>query len=151
MECGPAKVRRPIFWSPPPIGVSKLNVVGAARGKPGQAGIGGVLRNSKWEILFMFSKHVGLHDSNEAEVLAILEALWWFSRNFNGSLVVESDSSNAIAWLSNQKANPWKFHFLFNEIRTHVIFRHEYRWANSMDDVLIKQRVGLFPWEGFIL
>eukprot|EP00268_Persea_americana_P068028 TRINITY_DN9427_c0_g2_i3.p1 TRINITY_DN9427_c0_g2~~TRINITY_DN9427_c0_g2_i3.p1 ORF type:complete len:109 (+),score=10.84 TRINITY_DN9427_c0_g2_i3:826-1152(+) len=68
--------------------------------KPG-LGIGGVLRNSRGEVLFMFSKFVGVCDSNEALVLAILEALRYFSRFFNGVLVVESDSSNAVASVSN--------------------------------------------------
>ena len=53
----------------------------------------------------------GCCESNEAEVLAILEALRCFSRLFHGELIVESDYSNAIAWVSNRKANPWKFNF----------------------------------------
>ena len=67
--------------SPSP-GVFKFNVDGAVRGKLGMAEIGGVLRNSRGEVLFMFSKHVGVCDSIEAEVLAILEALRCFSRCF---------------------------------------------------------------------
>lgn len=51
---------------------------GAARGKLGHACIGGVLRNNKGEVLFMFSKSVGTKDSYEAEVVAILEALRTF-------------------------------------------------------------------------
>lgn len=35
MACGPSKIRRSIFWSPPPFSVLKLNVNGVARGKPG--------------------------------------------------------------------------------------------------------------------
>ena len=35
----------------------KFNIDGAMRGNLGLAGIGGVLWNSKGEILFMFSKH----------------------------------------------------------------------------------------------
>lgn len=50
------------------------------RGKCGLAGIGGVLRNGKGSILIMFSKHIGICDCNEMDVLVILE---------------ESDSSNA--------------------------------------------------------
>lgn len=53
---------------------------------------------------------------NEAEVLAILEALQCYSRTLHGSLIMESDSSIVIAWVSNQKVNPWKFQILFNEI-----------------------------------
>ena len=75
MSCGPSKDRKVVGWCPPPSGWIKFNVDGAAKGKPGPAGIGGVLRNDKGEVLFMFSKNVGIKESNEAEVLAILEAL----------------------------------------------------------------------------
>eukprot|EP00268_Persea_americana_P044027 TRINITY_DN44462_c0_g1_i1.p1 TRINITY_DN44462_c0_g1~~TRINITY_DN44462_c0_g1_i1.p1 ORF type:complete len:100 (+),score=16.34 TRINITY_DN44462_c0_g1_i1:64-363(+) len=94
----------------------------------------------------MFFKYVGVRDSNEAEVLVILEALWCFSRMFRGSLIVESDSSNTIAWVSNRKANPWKFKFLFNEIQAlsssiNVVFCHELISANHMADALAKQGI----------
>ena len=75
----------------------KFNVDGATRGNPGFVGIRGVLQNSKGEVLFMFSKHVGVCNSNEAEVLAILKTLRCFSRRFQGNLMVESGSSNAIS------------------------------------------------------
>ena len=75
MRCGPVKVRKSILWSPPHVSLFKFNVDGAARGKPGPAGIGGVLRNCNGDVLFMFSKYVGVCDSNEVEVLAILESL----------------------------------------------------------------------------
>ena len=59
----------------------------------------------------MFSKSVGVRDSNEVEVLAILEALRIFSRSFMGSLIVESDSSNAFSWVTSSAVNPWKIQF----------------------------------------
>lgn len=68
MGSGSTMVRRTVSWYPPPHGVLKLNVDGATRGKPGPAGIGGVLRNSSGVVLFMFSKHVGVCNSNEVEV-----------------------------------------------------------------------------------
>ena len=107
-------MKRSILWSPPPFGVLKFNVDGAARGKPRLAGIEGKLCNNKGEVLFMFSKHVGVCDSNEIEVFAILEALRCLARNFLGHLIVESDSSNAMDWVSNWKPKPWKFQFHFN-------------------------------------
>lgn len=41
--------------------------------------IRGVLRNCKGDVLIMLSKYVGVCDSNEAQVLAILEGLRLFS------------------------------------------------------------------------
>ena len=84
----------------------KCNVDGVARGKPGPAVIGGILRNYKGEVLFMFSKYIGIKDSNEAEVLAILEALRIFVSNNFHSIVVESDSLNAISWTFCLKKGP---------------------------------------------
>lgn len=46
----------------------------------------------------MFSKYVGVIESNESEVLAILEALCLFSASFHGKLIVESDFMNAVSW-----------------------------------------------------
>lgn len=45
----------------------------------------------------MFFENVGVYDSNQAYVLAILEGLRLFSTRNEGTIVVESDSSNAIA------------------------------------------------------
>lgn len=47
----------------------------------------------------MFSKVVGVEDSNEEEILTILEALRMYSRSFQGGLTVESESSNVISWV----------------------------------------------------
>ena len=157
MGCGPTKERMSILWSLPPLDMLKFNVDGDARCKPGPASIGGVLRNSNGDVLFMFSKNVGICDSNEADVLAILEALYYFKRYFHGALILESGPSNAIAWVSNRKINPWKLQFLFNEIRVlsasfSVVFRHELRSANSFANALAKQGVErVSPWEGVIM
>lgn len=94
--------------APLPLGVLKFNVDGVMRSKSGLSGLGGVLSNSKGKVLFMFSKLMGIHDSDEAKFLAILEALHYFSRFFHSSLIVDCDSSNTITRVSNRKANPWR-------------------------------------------
>ncbi|XXG59908.1 hypothetical protein AAC387_Pa04g1911 [Persea americana] len=139
MGCGFSKVRRSVPWSPPPIRVLKFNVDGVSKGKSKQASIGGVLRNFKGGVIIMFSKHIGICDSNEAEVLATLEALQLFPRDCFEALIVESDSSNAVTRVSNRKTFPWKLQFHFNEIEElssslNVEFHHEVRLANSMVD-----------------
>ena len=62
---------------------------GASKGKPGLVGIGGVLRNHKGEVIYLFFKHVGMKDSNEADVMAILEALHISHTLFHHFLIVE--------------------------------------------------------------
>lgn len=47
----------------------------------------------------MFSKYIGVRDSNEVKALAILEALLMF-RVHQTKVIVKSDSSDAIAWVS---------------------------------------------------
>lgn len=86
-------------------------------------------------------------DSSEVEVLAILEAFRCFSRLFHGELIIESDSSNAIAWVFNRKINPWKSQFIFNEIRLlsssfGVVFHLEIRSADSFADALASGLIG---------
>ena len=67
-------------------------------------------------MLLMFSRNVGVCDLNEAEVLSILKGLGLFSRSYVGALIVESDSFDAIAWVSNRKEYLWEFQFHLNEI-----------------------------------
>lgn len=43
----------------------------------------------------MFSKHLGIKDSNEAEMMAILEALCIYRDTFQFNHIVENDSINA--------------------------------------------------------
>lgn len=54
------------------------------------------------EVYSYFSKHVGVFNSNEAEVLAILEALQLFPSVDHDMLIVGRDSSNEIAWVSHK-------------------------------------------------
>ena len=64
------------------------------------------------------------------------------SNNFH-SIVVESDSLNAISWMSCLEKGPWKFQFLFNEIKTwssslNIEFHHVLRSGDGMADALAK-------------
>lgn len=107
-----------MVWDPPFSGGLKFNVDREARGKLGPAGIGAVLHNGDGMVLVMFSTHIGRMESNEAEVLAILEALQIFvSTSFQERFIAESDSLNAISWVSSRAKTPWRFHLYFNDIK----------------------------------
>lgn len=71
---------------------------------------------------------VGIQDSNEAKILSILEALRIFCSLYQQLLILESDSSNAISWVTSFNF-PWTLQIYFNEIRhlasrSQVSFQH---------------------------
>lgn len=69
------------------------------------------------EVLAMFSKHEGCMESNEMEVVAILEVLRIFALSFNSELEVESDSMNVISWVPSSCMPLCRFQSYFNEIK----------------------------------
>ncbi|OMO53069.1 Integrase, catalytic core [Corchorus capsularis] len=104
-------IGRAMSWEAPNIGWLKFNVDGSARGKPGLAGIGGILRDENGKILLKFSKAIKTAESNEAEVCAIKEALLIFLASkwaSSAGLIVESDSQNVVAWINQSCEAPWR-------------------------------------------
>lgn len=81
------------------------------------------LRDDQGVVLCLFSKGVGIKDSNEEGLLAT--ALRIFSRSFQGCLIVESNSFNAITWVGQDICKPRKLHFRFNEIKVSVSHRYK--------------------------
>lgn len=94
--------------SPPPLGVAKFNVDVAARDKLGLAGIGGALCDSVGTSSIVFSKSMGLRDSNEAKILGIRRTLSLWVYNSEGKLIIEGDSANTIKWTRGSKCPCWK-------------------------------------------
>ncbi|PWA45434.1 reverse transcriptase [Artemisia annua] len=106
-------------WRPPNVGSLKFNVDGAARGKPGPAGIGGLLRNNCSAVVAMFSIPLGVLDSNVVEVMAIKEACRMVNEKLDLSssgIIVESDSLNAVSWVRHPFERSWRLLSHFQEI-----------------------------------
>lgn len=107
-----------------------------------------MLHNGDGVVLLMFFKNVGRTESNEMEVLAILEALRILVlASCSELLVAESDSINSISSVSSFDNSPWKFQFYFNEIKylsslLGVKFQHVGRMGNSFADSFAKRRSG---------
>ena len=98
----------------------KFNVDGSSKGKPGPAGIGGVLRDSLAVVKIVFSKTIGVADSNVAELLAVREAMcifvslkWIHSHR----MIIESDSSNVVRRILNPNSMPWKLKIFMSHIK----------------------------------
>ena len=78
---------------------SKKNVDGSFKGKTRPMGIDGVLRDNTTTVKLVFSKSIGVANSNVAELLAVREALSVYATSRWASshrLIIECDSSNVV-------------------------------------------------------
>ena len=124
---------------------------GSARGSPGDAGIGGVLRDSNGKVWCLFSSYVGFTDSNSAEVLAIHRAcnLIVSNRLLDGrNIVIISDSRSAVSWMNGSDFGNIKLVQLVYDVRQALQFREGLsvkfmtRNFNSFADGLAKDGSG---------
>ncbi|EOY07562.1 Uncharacterized protein TCM_021964 [Theobroma cacao] len=96
-------------WSKPRKGEMKYNVDGAAPGCPGKVGIGGIMRDEEGNTKIVFSKAIGVEDASVAEVRAVREAFLTFAGSklvATYSLIIESDSKNAVKWTNKPSEAP---------------------------------------------
>lgn len=131
-------------WTPPPEGVLKFNVDGSAIGAPERSGVGGILKNARRQILGVFSKAMGELWAYEAEVKAILQALIFCKQHQLQHILIESDSTLAVGWISKQENRPWKLIQDLNLIDALCLevdsigIKHIYRESNPLADYLAK-------------
>ncbi|KAL6565178.1 hypothetical protein OROMI_016628 [Orobanche minor] len=86
----------PVRWLKPDIGWWKLNSDGAARGNPGMAAAGGIIRNHLSNPIIMFSEFIGERSNNYAELYVLWRGLeFCVDHNFL-KVWVESDSKIAL-------------------------------------------------------
>ena len=97
-------------WNSPPSGFMKFNVDGSSVGKSRPASIGGVLRDNLTAVKIVFSKSIGVADSNVAGLLAVREAMHIFlsSSWISHKLIIKNDSSNVVKWIHNPQLALWK-------------------------------------------
>jgi len=134
----------------PAIEELKWNVDCSAFGKPARTRIGGVLRDHKRVVLCLFSAFVGIKESNETELLAVLKALELAASReelCGKRFMIESDSANVVNWIGDKSKRPWKFHDIFMRaarfmaVLKLVHYAHVLREGNHMADSLEKQGV----------
>ncbi|XVF82029.1 hypothetical protein PTKIN_Ptkin16aG0010100 [Pterospermum kingtungense] len=136
-----------ISWSPPANEVLKFNVDGATQGQPGFAGRGGVLRDRAGRCKILFSKSIGVADSNFAELSVVKEAFKLFSSSKwgkNHNLEIESDSRIVVHWISYPVQAPWRLRSILVDVENlkkmvpYWPVRHIFREANQTTDALAK-------------
>ena len=82
---------------------------GSTKGNLGPAGIGGVLRDCNAAVKVVFSKSIGVIDSNMVELFAVRKALMVFVATRWASshrLVIENDLRNVVNWMLNPSGSP---------------------------------------------
>lgn len=97
-----------ICWDPPRAGLVKLNIDGCAKGNPGQAGAGGVFRDSNGGWLFGFARNIGQCSNNSAEFWALRDGLTIALRLGIRNITVETDSRIVcdLCKLTNSRFHP---------------------------------------------
>ena len=88
----PVHVSVPLFWNALPARSFKLNVDGAAKGNPGPAGYGGVIRNLKGSILSLFWGSIGSNMNNMAEMEGLIQVFKVLIRGCYFPAIIEGDS-----------------------------------------------------------
>lgn len=73
-----------------------MNTDGAAKGNPGEAGAGGIIRGPRGELFEMFAANCGVYSSTKAELLAVMRGL---ATAWNGMEVIGVLGSLLIRWL----------------------------------------------------
>ena len=113
------------IWTTPKGGVLKFNVDGSARGSPGSAGIGGVLRDHNGKMFGSYSRHIRISDANSAEITTIHQACVLCASTLavvGKEIQVVSDSKVVVSWVNSVGFESLQHINLIYEIRTILHF-----------------------------
>lgn len=84
----------------------KLNFDGSTNGLPGDARLGGLLRNNRGDVILSFLGHARFGSIKMAEMEALL-MLWEACRADFRCIMVEGDSLCSIRWAFGGCSAPW--------------------------------------------
>ena len=103
MDKSPTKVIRSCDWNPLMDDDLMFNVDGSARGCPGSAGIGGVLRDHCGKVMGSFSRYIGNAEAITAEIIAIHQAAVLCANSqvlVGKDITIISDSKVVVSWVN---------------------------------------------------
>lgn len=124
----------------------KANIDGGARGNPGPAAYGVIVRDTKGEIIAELSDYLGIQTNNYAEYSGLLAALEFAVREKHLSLKVLSDSELLVRQMQGRyKVKSPGLIDLYDRARTlvrkldHFSIDHVLRQYNKDADALVNQ------------
>lgn len=135
-----------VGWSAPPANWIKLNFDGCSKGNPGNAGGGGLFRNSFGDWISGFVVNIGSCTAAEAELWAVLFGLVIAQDRGFQSLILEVDSPLVVQWLTSTNSYEGQYlvqacHRLMRKIRCLQV-KHVYREGNKAADWLSALQYG---------
>ena len=137
-----------IKWELPPEGWVILKKDGAAKGNPGRAGAGGVIRGDRGNWIVGFSEHLGHCSSMKAEIRAVFRGLQLAKEENLHKVWIRTDSLVVVGMLTNKMQWHPEHHFLLQQcVRLmqqadwEVTITHCYREANQVADFLANKGV----------
>lgn len=142
------RIKRTVAWTPTIHEDLIFTMDGSVQRELGRTGIGGVLCNSKGEVLCFFSAYVGNLDATTSELLAILKACNLYkSKSFlNGRItLIASDSKEVVSWVNNDDFGNINLVDIIYDIRSmlrlmkNISIHHISRATNSKVDDLAKR------------
>ncbi|KAL0440710.1 UNVERIFIED_CONTAM: hypothetical protein Sradi_0009900 [Sesamum radiatum] len=128
-----------VRWLHPELGWHNLNYDGAAKGNPGEAGGGGLMRNAEGNIIVMYYVYLGVQTNYFAELAARVKGLEIAAEEVYSLVWVELDTL-AVIWMIQSGKGPWYTQLLARicilrrtiELR----FTHIFREGNKAADYL---------------
>ncbi|MDE2311873.1 MAG: ribonuclease HI family protein [Patescibacteria group bacterium] len=125
-----------------------INTDGGARGNPGPAGIGVVIRDESGQILARHNQYIGKTTNNVAEYRALILALAEAGKHDADELLVNMDSELIVRQMTGQyKIKEPTLQALAAEVLKlrrqfkNVAFRHVPREQNKDADLLVNQAI----------
>ena len=135
---------------------AKLNTDGAAKGNPGPAGAGGLIRGYRGELFETFASKCGSCSCTRVELLAVMRGLAVAWNGGHRKVHVEVDSETVVRLLEGDPpaSSPYihlikKCRALISRVEWEVKISHCFREANKVADWLANHGVGLT--ENFVL
>ncbi|XP_050280472.1 uncharacterized protein LOC126721479 [Quercus robur] len=135
-------------WSPPELGVYKLNFDGAIFESSARAGLGVVVRDAEGMIIAALSQNIKLPSSVDlVEALAARRAILFAQELCLGQVMVEGDSLRVITAINNPQKNRTQWGHVVEDIKKAsswfqtCSFGHIYREGNSLAHSLAKRAV----------
>ena len=125
---------------------------GGARGNPGPAAIGVVIKNNKHEIIHKIGKYIGMATNNDAEYAALTEGLVFLTEQKYSQVKCYLDSELVVKQLNGLykvKNQGIKKHW--NKIKameknfSHITYHHVKRGRNKEADELVNQVLDSAP------